>query len=121
MRNLIILIISFFISSISYTQVLVQDSLALVDFYYATNGPGWQYSSHWLTDPVNEWFGINTSNNRVKEINLYDNNLDGELPVSIGDLTALEWLNVSDNQLYGNIPDEIANLSQLKTLLMSLV
>jgi len=116
MRTLIILITSLFIAINAYTQILVQDSLALVNFYNATNGPNWQCNSHWLTDPVSEWFGIYTQNNRVEMILLTGNELEGELPASIGDLTALERLNINNNQLYGDIPDEIANLTKLKII-----
>jgi len=38
-----------------------QDSLALVDLYNATNGPGWVNHTNWLTSkPVYTWYGVAT-------------------------------------------------------------
>ena len=116
MKQLIILLIFTFFISTSYNQVLEQDSLALVDFYNETNGPDWHYSSNWLTGPVCDWFGIVVSENRVKEVVLTYNNIDGEIPPSIGNLTELEKLIINDNQLFGTIPIEITNLVRLKRL-----
>ncbi len=33
------------------SQVSIQDSLALVDLYYATSGSNWNYDSNWLINP----------------------------------------------------------------------
>lgn len=100
------------------TQVNVQDSLALVDLYNSTNGPAWTDHTNWLTKaPVSSWFGITLDNSgRVYTIQLNDNNLDGVLPGSIGDLTNIYILSFVNNALHGRIPSQIGNLINLHEL-----
>ncbi len=93
-----------------------QDSLALVTFYNSTNGDNWTDNTNWLTGPVNTWFGITVTGNRVTGIDLRTNNLVGILPPEIGDLSQLTWLVVNGNQLSGAIPPEIGNLIELEYL-----
>ncbi len=99
------------------TQVLVQDSLALVALYNSTNGNNWNYDHNWLDEflPVNYWFGIEVENNRVVQINLPYNNLEGNIPAEIGNLDSLSILDVSSNSVY-SIPSSIGNLITLDTL-----
>ena len=47
------------------------DSLALVELYNSTNGPGWTNNDNWLTGSIDTWYGITVSGDRVTEINLY--------------------------------------------------
>ena len=70
----LILLASF---SITSAQVNIQDSLALVALYDATNGDHWKNNSNWLFDPVSTWYGITLQGDRVYVINLYDNGLEG--------------------------------------------
>jgi Leucine-rich repeat (LRR) protein len=125
----------------SKTQTRTQDSLALVDLYNSTNGPGWSSPFFWLTNkPIDQWAGITVRNNRVVEISLSStnltgnipesignldslsklylgsNNLTGGLPVSIGKLVHLTILSLTSNQLTGTIPSSIGNLIELKSL-----
>ena len=58
----------------------IQDSLALVALYNATDGPNWNNKESWLTGPVFTWFGIYVENGRVRNINTGWNNLNGTLP-----------------------------------------
>jgi len=51
-------------------------------------------------------------------LNLYNNNLTGEIPSDIGNLTNLTSLNLSGNQLTGEIPPEIGNLINLNYLFL---
>jgi len=96
-------------------QVNTQDSLALVDLYNSTNGVNWKNNTNWLTiAPVSSWFGTTTnSNNRVTGVNLYGNNLIGNLPTSLGKLASLDSLELGQNQLSGNIPASLGSLSKL--------
>ncbi len=92
-------------------QVLAADSLALVDLYNATDGPNWNNNSNWLSGAVPTWFGITIVGNRVSQINLSNNNLSGDIPASINDLTALSQIVVSSNNI-----SSIASMSNLTSL-----
>ena len=49
---------------------------------------------------------------------LDDNQLTGEIPSTIGNLTNLEVLNLRSNQLTGEIPSEIGQLTNLTQLVL---
>ncbi|MCB2222407.1 MAG: leucine-rich repeat domain-containing protein [Bacteroidetes bacterium] len=91
------------------------DSMELVDLYNNCNGPNWILNDLWLEGPVNEWHGVVTEGTRVKELWIQSNNLTGDIPASIGDLTALESLHLSSNQIT-SIPESIGNLTELTEL-----
>ena len=107
-----------------YAPVLQEDKDALMALYNATDGPNWTNNTNWGTDePVYTWFGIHMEGNRVTRIVFDDykngNNLVGELPAEVGNLSALKELNIMGNQeLKGSIPIEIGNLTELKTLVL---
>ncbi|MEX0679826.1 MAG: T9SS type A sorting domain-containing protein [Balneolales bacterium] len=102
---------------ISVTGVEPSDSLALVALYNSTGGDSlWQDKENWLDGPVETWYGITTANNRVTKIELFVNNLIGELPAEIGNLDSLRILDLHDNQLTGDFPAELGNLLQLKEI-----
>lgn len=44
---------------------------------------------------------------------MYNNELTGEIPVSIGKLTELRNLDLSQNQLTGGLPSELGNMQNL--------
>ena len=95
-------------------QVIEQDSLALVAFYNSTGGPNWYDNSNWLTGPVSTWYGVTVEGERVTELIINSNNLAGVLPVEMGQLSALKSLGMSnDQQLTGEIP---ISLFQIPTL-----
>ena len=52
----------------------------------------------------------------MKTLDLSNNQLDGPIPATLGQLTNLETLDLSSNQLTGSIPPELGNLTNLKTL-----
>ena len=84
---------------------LQRDSLALVALYHATDGDNWIRKDNWLTGPLNTWYGVRVSYNaRVYELLLNNNQLEGDLPSDIQNLTSLRRLNASDNKLTGMIP-----------------
>jgi hypothetical protein len=96
-------VFAFCTTTIVDAQVNKTDSLALVDLYNSTNGPNWFNNSNWLTGPVNNWYGITVQSDRVFSIDISGNNLSGEIPSSLGDLSALVILDLSYNQLGGAI------------------
>jgi len=96
---------------------VMQDSLALVALYNATNGPNWTNSSNWLTGTLDTWYGVTLDAvSRVTKLDLINNNLVGTQPTDIGNLTALDTLMLNVNTLSGSIPSSIGNLTKLTYL-----
>ena len=62
---------------------------------------------------VATWHGVTVENGRVAILELWTNNLSGNLPVNtvefpgLGDLTGLRELELGGNQLTGSIPGEL--------------
>ena len=52
----------------------------------------------------------------MSNLNLYYNELSGNIPAELGSLSNLEYLNLSRNDVSGNIPTELGDLSNLKYL-----
>jgi len=104
------LFFSFSFSTAS-AQINTGDSLALVDLYNSTNGPGWVSNFGWLTGlPVSTWSGVLVQNGRVSRLVLSANRLVGNLPLSVGNLTGLSFIDLSHNQLSGALPPTLNNL-----------
>ncbi len=104
-----------------FTLTIIRPELAALQaLYNSTDGANWTYNDNWLSDaPLSDWHGIETDDEgRVIEIYLIGNNLDGEIPAELGDLTELEGLYLARNELSGSIPSEIGNLSKLNTLML---
>jgi hypothetical protein len=117
-RKIIVSVVFLLFSIESFGQVNVQDSLALVDIYYATNGSNWVHNTNWLTTPVKYWFGIQLSSdsNRVREVSLNSNNLVGNFPLAFGQLSELNVLELGANSIYGSLPESFCNLNKLSYL-----
>ena len=94
------------------------DRAALVALYNATGGENWLNSDGWLgSQPIGQWRGVTTDDNgRVTRLNLRDNQLSGEIPAELGDLSNLIDLYFFGNGLSGEIPGELGNLSNLTHL-----
>jgi len=112
-----------------YGPVIQSDYDALMAIYNATDGSNWTDNTNWGTSQsVYTWHGIKMRGDRVSEIDLSENNLNGTIPSAIGDLTELIKINFSKNggwnyypgNLHGAIPPEIGNLSNLKDLWITL-
>ena len=57
---------------------------ALVALYRATHGNSWGKKTGWCTDaPLSEWYGVKVSDDRVVELCLCDNNLQGATVVEL--------------------------------------
>lgn len=103
-----------------YLSSRLNDSLALVEFFDSTGGANWTNKTNWKTgNPLETWFGVSVSNNRVSQINLPDNNLIGTIPQSIATLTGLIYLNLPKNQFNGAFPKQICSLTGLTQLYLS--
>ncbi|UII30387.1 PKD domain-containing protein [Fulvivirga ulvae] len=94
---------------------------ALVDFYNATDGANWTNNTNWLqgttcTDFTN-WYGVTVENGDVTGITFTSNDLNGQLPESIGNLRKLKKLTLNNmRNVTGAIPTSIGVLKDLQTL-----
>ena len=95
-----------------------EDRAILVSFFNATGGANWTDNSNWLSDrPMREWHGVATdASGRVIGLLFRGNNLSGEIPSSLGNLSELKALALHRNQLTGPIPTTLGNLSNLELL-----
>ncbi len=86
--------------------------------FESTGGRSWDDHDNWLTDaPLGEWDGVDTdASGRVQGLDLWWNDLTGEIPPELGKLANLEELNLGTNNLTGEIPPELGKLANLKEL-----
>ena len=96
----------------------VPDTIVLMALYDSTNGEGWTTNTNWgSTVPIEDWYGVNTDGNgRVTYLDPVNNNLDGTMPASLGNLASLRIMNLRQNQLSGTIPASLGNLTSLTDL-----
>lgn len=96
-----------------------RDSLALVTLYNATSGPSLWRNKWTLTEPIDNWHGVYLEGtNCVRNLLLNYNNLTGQIPPEIGNLSELIRIDLGSNPLSGGIPNELGNLMQLQVLRM---
>ena len=106
---------------ISGVDVLIDqyfaDRNALVALYQAMDGPNWNLNHNWLSNaPLRQWYGVTIGAGRVVELDLSQNQLSGQIPAEIGQLTGLTNLDLFGNQLTGEIPATIGNLDKVTRL-----
>ena len=78
---------------------------ALMALYEATGGDNWTNKDNWCSDKdLSEWYGISVQNGHVTDINLYQNNLTGNISADIFSLPYLSSLDLGYNSLTGEIP-----------------
>ena len=95
------------------------DRAALVALYEATDGPNWIDATNWLSDaPLNEWYGVESTEGHVWAVDLTRNNLSGTIPPELGSLTHLNGLDLRLNDLTGPIPPELGGLPNLYSLVL---
>ena len=98
---------------------LMRDCITLLELKDTLRGTA---ALNWMaSSTITTWEGItlNASSTRVAELELDDEDLDGTIPPSLGELSALVTLDLSDNSLTGEIPAELGRLSNLETLRLS--
>jgi len=106
----------------SLDGIIMEERLALANLYFATNGEGWFRQDAWMTGIDHcDWEDVscNNSDGYVTFLNLYENQLTGPIPQSIGNLDNLLRLDLHENRLTGPIPQSIGNLVNLKKLCLS--
>ena len=97
---------------------VAEDTAALTALYDATGGANWTDSTNWKsTEALSAWYGVSTNaDGRVTQLSLHGNELSGEIPAELGDLTNLQQLSLSRNTLSGEIPAELGDLTNLQQL-----
>lgn len=103
-------------STIDIVESRLTDSLTLVSFYNATNGSGWTNNANWLSGTIDTWYGVGLNGNRVTSVSLPNNLLQGSLPLSFSNLSAIDTLLLNNNQLSGSIPPDMIKLTSLQVL-----
>lgn len=89
-----------------------REFIALYELNQKTNGENW--TKKWNLDaPIQTWEGVTIKNGHVVALDLSDNNLTGELPVTLVNLRHLESLNLSGNKLVGKLPASMGRFEQL--------
>lgn len=95
-------------------DIPVAECEALVKLYRATDGPNWSNQDGWLqTAAPCSWYGIACVEGHVDAVELSANNLNGQIPESLTDLTALRFVDLHNNSLSGALPPEIGSLPGL--------
>ncbi len=115
-----------------WAQIPESERQALIALYDATRGPDWTDSNGWLGVAGTEctWFGVTCDDSGAHVIVIYldSNNLEGELPAQLSQLTELQELKLSwarpyeehsPNRLSGTIPPELGSLSNLQIIALT--
>jgi hypothetical protein len=97
-------------------DVIQSDRDALIAIYDALDGDNWTNKTNWKAEgiPVEDWYGVTVTGDRVTGLNLRVNNLRGEFPDELTDLTELIDLDLEQNVIYGNLPASIGNWTKLQ-------
>ncbi len=97
------------------------DSMVLIHFMSATSGDKW--SIKWDTrKPVREWYGVKMEGNKVVEMNLSNNNLQGSLSSLLLRfdtafiMSELKILKIAGNHLKGSISANFFGMKKLEVL-----
>ena len=97
------------------TDVSQIECEALVALYESTNGAGWKNNTNWLqTNTVGDWSNVKVFDRSVESLFFYQNQLNGNIPSELGNLSNLWHLYLQENQLTGSIPSTLSNLSHLR-------
>ena len=88
---------------------------ALVELYETTGGKDWTYTWDVSKNNLHErmWYGVVIEDGHVVKLELQNNQLKGELPASLNQLTYLKELSLYNNNLTGTIPTSIGTMDSL--------
>ncbi len=100
------------------------DYPALMALYNSTGGATWTKNTGWKEgklgtkcDPCKSWYGVKCdANNRVVELALNDNKLNGPIPSEISGLSQLKKFIAYSNNITGNLPVEIGDMISLEKI-----
>lgn len=92
------------VSTSVFAEISSKEKNALIKFYKATNGAKWTNTWNLKTSPSN-WYGVEIKDDKVISLKLMNNNLVGQLPNEIADLSSLEEINLFRNDISGSLPE----------------
>ncbi|MGE5343458.1 MAG: hypothetical protein ACM3SY_18470 [Candidatus Omnitrophota bacterium] len=118
-----------FLSHFPYAAIPNEERAALMALYNSTGGDRWIKNEGWKTPPLHKdgfsmpgteekWHGIAVERDHVTGIYLDENNLSGNLPSELDNLSEVTDLYLYGNELGGGIPPEWGNLSKLVNLFL---
>ncbi|MCK5831922.1 MAG: hypothetical protein KAH20_16645 [Methylococcales bacterium] len=112
-------LLAFYYASSANAVIPIAERNALIALYNSTEGANWTNNNGWVGAVGTEcqWHGVSCLNdNQVSTLSLEKNNLKGNIPRELGQLSKLTSLSLGTNQLSGSIPKTLMDLSLLKTL-----
>ena len=96
-------------------EVSQREVIALLELKAKTKGHLW--TNTWdQTQPIETWHGVTIKDGKVVGLDLSNNNLQGKIPITIGNLKHLESLNLSGNQIEGKVPGLFRKFENLKVV-----
>ena len=96
-------------------EVSKREVIALLELKAKTKGHLW--TNQWdESKPMSTWHGVEIKDGKVVGLDLSNNNLQGRIPITIGNLENLEYLNLSNNNIKGRIPGLFRKFKNLKTI-----
>jgi hypothetical protein len=93
----------------------------LLELFRATGGVNWKRKGGWGSERTHcRWEGVAcgffADSGPITRLELWDNNLQGEVPESLTKLTDLKLLDLSKNRLTGSLPSELLYRANQNTL-----
>lgn len=96
-------------------EVSQREVIALLELKAKTKGHSW--TNQWdQSQPISTWHGVTVKDGKVVGLDLSNNNLQGKIPITIGNLRHLETLNLSGNQIEGKVPGLFRKFERLKVV-----
>jgi Leucine-rich repeat (LRR) protein len=96
-------------------EVSQREVIALLEFKAKTKGNLW--TNQWdQSQPISTWHGVTIKDGKVVGLDLSNNNLQGKIPITIGNLRHLETLDLSGNEIEGKVPGLFRKFENLKVV-----
>lgn len=71
----------------------------LMDLYNEMDGKSWKDNTNWGSDkPLKDWYGVRIMSNNLIDILLFNNNVSGKIPKSLGKLSKLNFFSIGYNE-----------------------
>jgi Leucine-rich repeat (LRR) protein len=96
-------------------EVSQREVIALLELKAKTKGHSW--TNQWdQSQPISTWHGVTIKDGKVVGLDLSNNNLQGKIPMTIGNLRHLETLDLSGNKIEGKVPGLFRKFENLKVV-----